>query len=207
MKLWGVFPCLLASASFSRARLVARAQPAVSRPTVAPSPVQTVDSASTTTFAEPRRIQLQKRAEVKEINGYTHLGCWQDGSGIIMSVSHLFDSGMSPELCRSFCSVAKCNMFGIEQGCDCYCGNSIQPWAFSATDNSCTKTCWGAKDAMCGGVMRMIVYSATADFPAGTQFGVYSPSSSGGLTSIFLLRILVSFFFSFFFFFSLSLSP
>jgi len=190
-RLWGGLVCLLAHASVSTAHLVARAQPAVSLPTDAPSPIQAADKASTTTFEEPRRLQLLKRAEIKDIDSYTHLGCWEDGSNHILASTYGFDNGMTPELCRNICSLQKCNMFGVENGYHCYCGNSIEPFANSATDDACTRTCWGAKDVICGGAGRMNVYSATVDFPAGKQFGTNGSGTSGELTGFSFQAVLI----------------
>lgn len=169
---------LLANASVANA-IQARAQPPASIPTEAPSPAQIAHAAATTAFEAPLHQQLVKRAEVKAVDGYTHLGCWQDGSNHILSVTANFDNGMTPELCRNVCSIASCNMFGVENGYHCYCGNSIEAFAVSATDDSCTATCWGAKDVICGAGQRMNVYSATADFPAGKQYGVDGSGTQG----------------------------
>ncbi|KAM0323974.1 hypothetical protein ACHAQA_008556 [Verticillium albo-atrum] len=132
-----------------------------------PTPARTTDDATTTTFRDAGRyLELVKRADVVSVDGYTHLGCWQDGSNHILSVTAEFDNGMTPELCRNMCSLVECPMFGVENGYHCYCGTSIEPFAVSATGDACTATCWGDEEKICGGPQRMNVYS-TNDPSAG----------------------------------------
>ncbi|SPO00758.1 uncharacterized protein DNG_03506 [Cephalotrichum gorgonifer] len=101
---------------------------------------------------------------IASVAGYKHLGCYEDGSNHILTVTSSFDTGMTPRLCRNMCAVAECEVFGVESAYNCWCGRSLEPFAASAGDQGeCDVACRGAKADLCGGSARMNVYSATVD--------------------------------------------
>ena len=68
---------------------------------------------------------------------------------------------MTPELCRNFCLVAECGIFGLKDQYSCLCGRQVEPFAATAPEAECSEGCRGAKGALCGASARMNVYSAT----------------------------------------------
>jgi hypothetical protein len=148
----------------------------VSQPTDAPSLLHDAPPSTTTIApillspAEGALFDLRRRQAnptVAALDGYTHLGCYQDGSDNILGVTSKYDNGMTPELCRNVCSLASVGIFGVENGYQCYCDSTIANFAVTAPAAECTEKCWGSSAALCGGGRRINVYSATnGQFPA-----------------------------------------
>ncbi|KEZ39768.1 hypothetical protein SAPIO_CDS9730 [Scedosporium apiospermum] len=116
------------------------------------SSTRTTSTRSTSTSLVPERVTVAD---------YSYLGCFQDGSNHILTVTSEFDTGMTPELCRNFCLVAECGIFGLKDQYSCLCGRQVEPFAATAPEAECSEGCRGAKGALCGASARMNVYSAT----------------------------------------------
>lgn len=75
----------------------------------------------------------------------------------VLSDDFMTSKEMTLELCRDFC---KTNFyFGVENGYDCYCGNS-HPLLNIVKDEECNKPCPGDEGEFCGGFRRLQIYSA-----------------------------------------------
>jgi hypothetical protein len=132
-----------------------------------------------------RGMELVRRAlppTLANVDAYTHLGCYQDGSNHILSVTSIFDTGMTPELCRNRCAIEKCHIFGVEDSYYCFCDTSIAGFAVPAPASECTSTCRGQETIICGGSKRMNIYSATAGPIAGGGVSPSTPSSGKAAT-------------------------
>jgi hypothetical protein len=148
----------------------------VSQPTQTPvrSHLQPHNAQTTPLASSPAEMhELLRRAmspTTAVVDGYTQLGCFQDGSDNVLAVTRKFDNGMTPELCRNVCSLAKCHIFGLENGYHCYCDTTIANFAVSAQATECSVGCWGSSAAVCGAGNRINIYSATAGPFSGGEF-------------------------------------
>jgi hypothetical protein len=153
---------------------------APSQPTLSPSEDGSPPSASAphiTPFAVPEP-ELRRRAAaatVAGLDGYSYLGCYQDGSDPL-SITSKFDGGMTPQLCRNLCSLEGCPIFGLGHSYLCHCGKTIPPFAVSAAEEECTEACAGDQRVLCGGGKRLNIYSATVGFEG---LGASSPNGTG----------------------------
>ncbi|ROT39096.1 hypothetical protein SODALDRAFT_350326 [Sodiomyces alkalinus F11] len=153
------FLALLAASSTMAMAGIAPAQPAVNSAAFlsVPTPTPIVMT------LEPIRV-LDARApqpSTVSLAGYSAVGCFQHGSNHILTITSLTDTGMTPQLCRNFCSVESASIFGVEWGMRCYCGNELEPFAARAPDDECTASCYGATSYVCGARSRMNLYAHT----------------------------------------------
>lgn len=105
---------------------------------------------------------------------YSDLGCYSDNSTIghtLSGTSLLGQSNNSVAACASFC-LPTYTYFGVEQGSDCWCGNSIAAQATILPTSSCNTNCTGDKLDPCGGVSAIEVYGVK------TVFNISSTASS-----------------------------
>lgn len=118
------------------------------------------------------RLELARRAPAPTLSlvaGYKYLGCYQDGSNLILSATSYHDTGLTPDVCRNLCVLAGFPVFGLESGTYCYCDKALAPHAVSTDEALCTSTCWGNPLVQCGGSRKANVYTATA--PLSTAAG------------------------------------
>lgn len=126
---------------------------AARNPALAPDPTLHARQASTSASIVPTPASIP---------GYSYLGCYEDGSRHILTVTSAFDSAMTPQLCRNLCAVARCGVFGVKDAFNCVCGQKLEAFAVNADAGECTDPCKGREGDLCGGRSRANVYSATA---------------------------------------------
>jgi WSC domain len=78
-------------------------------------------------------------------------------------------------MCASVCSSYGYDVFGLEDQSQCYCGEDMPPGDGSA--DGCNETCPGDRNLMCGGPMRLDVYSSAAAASATVTDDANSSSS------------------------------
>jgi hypothetical protein len=122
----------------------------------------------------PLPEELRKRVDpfIWAVPGFSYLGCWSDGSNHIFSPYDVFiDVVMKPELCRNLCAKSTWPAFGVTGGSVCLCGHRIETFALSAAETECSSSCLGNPVALCGGLSKMNIYSATTGSNSGTKTG------------------------------------
>lgn len=68
---------------------------------------------------------------------------------------------MAVEICATYCLTTKnYNLFGVEYGGECYCGNQLQPGSVAAPLSDCSFPCPGNAAEKCGAGNRLNVYQA-----------------------------------------------
>lgn len=110
-------------------------------------------------YVDPRAVS----PTLASVDGYAYIGCYNSG-GNPLSVTHSYDSGMLPDLCRNICSVQNCPMFAVGNGYHCSCGTTLEAEAATAEEAKCIEGCYGDKKQLCGANKALNVYSATVGF-------------------------------------------
>ncbi|KAK8257222.1 WSC domain-containing protein [Phyllosticta capitalensis] len=92
-------------------------------------------------------------------NGMTYQGCWTDQIPSTLSVRVSSVNNNSIETCTAACSSQGYKIAGLENGVDCWCGNTIGYSAFNTTDRGCMIACPGNAQQICGSANRMSLFS------------------------------------------------
>ncbi|KAK0715595.1 WSC domain-containing protein [Lasiosphaeris hirsuta] len=102
-------------------------------------------------------------AVIKKADSY--VGCYVDsGNPRIFSVVNQIGESMTPEVCLQACTKNGYKYAGIEDGHECWCGQTVP--STQVTDSQCSKMCTGSVQT-CGGPSLMEIYSTgiTAPLP------------------------------------------
>jgi WSC domain len=144
--------------------------------TPVPIPISTVESALstsgktpsiTTTSTGSSNITLSQSSILPSpslsTSGYHFLGCYTEGSGVrALGGSSLVNYNiMTIELCANFCTPAY-NMYGLEYGGECWCGNNIGFGSNLAPLTDCNMACGGNRSELCGAGNRLNIYANAA---------------------------------------------
>ena len=108
---------------------------------------------------------------IKNIGGtYVHQGCFLDSSANpALRGESLSSGGLTVSACVDFCQSVNYKIAGIENGKQCYCGNSMKNFVQMPLAD-CKVTCSGNANAICGGVNRLSVYyEGTGSMPIGSS--------------------------------------
>ncbi|KAK8153638.1 WSC domain-containing protein [Phyllosticta citrichinensis] len=90
----------------------------------------------------------------------TYQGCWTDQTPSTLSVRFSSGNNNSIETCTAACSAQGYKIAGLENGADCWCGNTIGYKAFNTTDRGCTLACSGNSKEICGDANRLSLFSS-----------------------------------------------
>ncbi|KAK7521272.1 WSC domain-containing protein [Phyllosticta citriasiana] len=101
----------------------------------------------------------------------TYQGCWSDQTPSTLAVRASSGNNNSIETCTAACSAQGYKIAGLENGADCWCGNTIGYKAFNTTDRGCTLACTGNAKQICGDANRLSLFSN------GTMVQAITPSS------------------------------
>jgi hypothetical protein len=72
---------------------------------------------------------------------YNYVGCYAETNGKALSARGTTSNNMSVAYCGDFCSPLGFNYFGLENGQECYCGNSFLASATLTQDSQCSMSC------------------------------------------------------------------
>ncbi|CAE6401549.1 unnamed protein product [Rhizoctonia solani] len=75
-------------------------------------------------------------------------------------------SSMTPSICIAACAQRNYILAGVENGNECYCGNTIKQ-AYPTKDADCKTPCSGDNSQSCGGGWRLMVYIKVPNTPSG----------------------------------------
>ncbi|KZT57231.1 WSC-domain-containing protein, partial [Calocera cornea HHB12733] len=108
--------------------------------------------------------------------GWSSVGCAVDSANRVLAGTSTSDSnGMTLESCESFCKGYA--YMGVENGDECYCGNTLVGGFVSG--GGCSTPCAGNGQETCGGGWRLSVYSSGSPSPTSTSTSTStSPTST-----------------------------
>ncbi|CDZ98531.1 beta-1,6-N-acetylglucosaminyltransferase, contains WSC domain [Phaffia rhodozyma] len=96
-------------------------------------------------------------------NTWTSLGCRSDSWTRTLDASTLYSSfAMTLDLCIRTCDSANYTYAGVEDGTECYCGNSVLESSTYLPLSSCTYSCGGFSSSICGGYWALSLYQKSA---------------------------------------------
>lgn len=105
----------------------------------------------------------------RSIAGYADLGCYTDANDRTLSGDNESTDNLSIESCASFCSEGGYQIFGVENGDECWCSNTISSTATLQDSSNCNSACNGSPQEICGGGWAINLYSSTTvATPSGT---------------------------------------
>lgn len=92
------------------------------------------------------------------VGGWDFEGCYTEtDNGRALSGKTFADDDMTLEDCAEFCD--EFQLFGVEYGRECYCGNSLREGSVQADDeDECSFPCPGDRSSLCGAGMRLQLY-------------------------------------------------
>ncbi|CAN6624715.1 protein Slg1p [Trichomonascus vanleenenianus] len=122
---------------------------------------------------------------------YNPAGCYGSVGSLQSAGANTWNTGSK---CYSICSAKGMKVFAT-QGQDCYCGDSLPSSSDKASSGSCSQTCPGYPQEMCGGPKAFTVYvvgdlsdftsssasSAASSTPSSTSSSSSSSSASSSL--------------------------
>ncbi|KAF2630085.1 hypothetical protein BU25DRAFT_456493 [Macroventuria anomochaeta] len=76
------------------------------------------------------------------------IGCFETGTPLS---NYGFYEYQSPGNCQLVCIEEGKNVLGLANGVDCWCGDKIPATEWQVSNDTCSTTCAGTKDELCGG--------------------------------------------------------
>lgn len=115
---------------------------------------------------------------------FSDLGCFSDSptTQALSGSSLLGQSNNSIEACADFC-LPTYSFFGVENGQDCWCGDSISTQAQTLEDTSCNANCTGTNSETCGGSSAIEIYGVKTPITTQSTSTVSSSTTSSGTTT------------------------
>ncbi|KAF9473277.1 WSC-domain-containing protein [Pholiota conissans] len=110
---------------------------------------------------------------------WTSQGCFNDSATnhALTTSSLLNQPHFSLDQCIAFCGSHLYS--GIENGKDCYCGDTIQGGSVRISDGACNVICTGVSDVYCGGLNAIQIFLQNFPPPVvWTSIGCYTDSTS-----------------------------
>lgn len=91
--------------------------------------------------------------------------CYKDNrqNRILSYALEIGSSNMSLGTCESSCQSLNYKYYGVENGSDCYCGNTINGYPPIVAQNLCNDPCTGDELNNCGGELKMNLYTVSTD--------------------------------------------
>eukprot|EP00299_Pterocystis_sp_00344_P008133 c2962_g1_i1.p1 GENE.c2962_g1_i1~~c2962_g1_i1.p1 ORF type:complete len:853 (-),score=180.57 c2962_g1_i1:68-2626(-) len=95
----------------------------------------------------------------------TVIGCYsdfEDGKRLLLYEASAGDDQMTQNKCAQLCFLNSYILSGVEDGIQCFCGNSFNPDASPTVENmsECQLPCGGNSSQPCGDAFRMLVFTA-----------------------------------------------
>ncbi|KAF8738930.1 Copper radical oxidase, partial [Rhizoctonia solani] len=113
--------------------------------------------------------------------GWTKNFCTVDQSARVLDEYSFTDgSSMSPATCIAACAQRNFVLAGVENGNECYCGNTIKQ-AYPTKDSDCRVPCSGDDAQFCGGGWRLMVYIKAPGTPTGSNAWTLVPGGNSGV--------------------------
>ncbi|KAL8291225.1 hypothetical protein RB597_005462 [Gaeumannomyces tritici] len=123
------------------------------------------DSASTTSSTSTSVTSADSTSSISTSSApagptATH-NCWKEPEGKrALQGPSTVDAGMTVAMCADFCR--DYTYYGVEYASECYCGNEVIAGAFPVGSSAeCSTPCSGKPDEVCGGNLRLNLYTAS----------------------------------------------
>ncbi|ROW02321.1 hypothetical protein VSDG_02334 [Cytospora chrysosperma] len=110
-------------------------------------------------------------------------GCWTGIPGSIRPLVHHVedwkDNCSTPARCREGCDAEGYGLAALENGQECWCGNTIRDIVYPVAAEKCNSQCAGDKSQLCGGYGYMSLYArdgfkfSIGSFPRSTPKGLF----------------------------------
>jgi hypothetical protein len=102
---------------------------------------------------------------IADVAGWTYVSCYIDAATRTLGGPTFTAADMTPARCGAFCSAGGWRFFGVENGNECWCGNTGPGPDKVADATSCNAHCAGDQTVLCGGGWRLNVYGRTGAIP------------------------------------------
>lgn len=159
-----------------------------------PSSVNTINCLLAITSVHATSLHSMNGRSAALTANYSYSGCYTETtSERTLSSKSYYDDKMTVQKCAAACKAY--DLFGLEYGRECYCGNKTRTGSVMVPNNECNFTCPGNKAQSCGGSNRLDLYyestgelsqttASTAPVPAPTSTkyamkGCYTEATSG----------------------------
>ncbi|KAK4153506.1 WSC domain-containing protein [Chaetomidium leptoderma] len=103
----------------------------------------------------------------------TYYGCYTEIPARALTGSSVIDyTTMTLADCETHCTDLEFDIWGLEYGGECYCGNALAQGSFPAFATDCTMPCPGDETlaTVCGGPNRLSLYGTSAEPPTVTPY-------------------------------------
>ena len=120
--------------------------------------------------------------------GWAYGGCYKDDSMRSLkndSITEAVATGMSNDLCITFCRIQGYGLAGTENGSQCFCGDSlIDSWLLD--DSECSTGCTSGNGGSCGGAWALSMWSSDGKvrIVAGPELQLALPQPAAGVSEI-----------------------
>ena len=95
----------------------------------------------------------------------SYLGCYADtGNPRTLAVTPQIGESMTPEVCLQKCTQMGYKYAGLEDGYECWCGQTVPDPSSKLAESQCSKQCTGSVQT-CGGLSRIELYSTGVTGP------------------------------------------
>ncbi|KZO96175.1 glycoside hydrolase family 71 protein [Calocera viscosa TUFC12733] len=117
-------------------------------------------TSTTTTMTTATTTTTATTASASPSQTWVNLGCRVDVSARALSGYAMQSSSMTVEVCQNYCSGNGFQLAGLENGDECWCGNSFSNnGGGQAASTDCSTACAGNSAEICGGGWRLSVYT------------------------------------------------
>ncbi|EJT97496.1 WSC-domain-containing protein [Dacryopinax primogenitus] len=138
---------------------------------------------STTTAIAAASSSLGPITPTNRVVTFVELGCYvepQPGDPSVRGLTGSF-SGLVPDLtidgCLSYCDSLGFVLAGVEDGNECYCGNTVENGASPIDESECDTPCVGDDAEVCGGNYRFNLFANLVGVASG---GLLVPTTAPG---------------------------
>jgi hypothetical protein len=93
---------------------------------------------------------------------YEYDGCYSERTNgrALGNASYVDPKGLTVASCEAFCEKNGFELYGLENGGECWCGDAIAEASVNVPDSECSRTCPGNyRDLACGDANRLSVWS------------------------------------------------
>ncbi|KAL2260095.1 hypothetical protein VTK26DRAFT_6016 [Humicola hyalothermophila] len=105
-------------------------------------------------------------AVVPAVLAQTFYGCYVDIPTRALSGSSLVDyDNMTVAVCEAHCTGQSFDLWGLQYGGECYCGNALAAGAFPTFPTDCFMACGGDPLETCGGPNRLSLWGTSEEAP------------------------------------------
>ncbi|KAF9061643.1 WSC domain-containing protein [Rhodocollybia butyracea] len=96
---------------------------------------------------------------VQDVEQWSYAGCFTDSvDERVLTVAIDIPAGVTAESCLPACQTEGFVIAGLENGQECWCGNTLGNSSVHVSDNECTTVCVSDHDQYCGAPNRLALY-------------------------------------------------